>query len=380
MKRWLVRFILLGVGLAVVGFLVAASGLISIKASSGHWRITEFFLRFGMKRSVATHSLGTKVPTNLADRDLIQKGAAHYEFACRSCHGEPGAPRPRVAAHMLPVPPDLEPRVRESDAKKLFQVVKHGMKFTGMPAWPAQEREDEVWEMVAFLLKYPELDAAAYRRLAGRDTVETPDVSPIPSPPPPVVAQSCVRCHGADGLSRGNAAMPILAGQRAEYMRAALDAYATDHRKSGTMGPVAVELSAAARDELADYYARLPRPARVLDREGEIDPKAIARGEAIARNGIPAQRVPICLECHGTTGSRGKPEYPLLAGQPARYLELQLALLRENRRGGSQHAHLMQPVAARLTQDQARDVAAYFASLGSVSSPDARAKAESTKP
>jgi hypothetical protein len=46
--------------LGVGGFLVAASGIIPIKASSGHWDITAWFLHFAMRRSVATHTLGLK--------------------------------------------------------------------------------------------------------------------------------------------------------------------------------------------------------------------------------------------------------------------------------------------------------------------------------
>ena len=70
-----------------------------------------------------------------------------------------------------------------------------------------------------------------------------------------------------------------------------------------------------------------------------------------------------CIECHGPGARRGKPEYPSLAGQPASYLELQLKLFKEERRGGTMYAHLMKPVASRLTPEQARDVAAYFEAL-----------------
>lgn len=362
MKRRVVRLALIGGGLALLGFAVAASGLVPIKASSGHWRITEWFLRFSMKRSLATHSLGTRPPPNLRDKSLISQGAAHYDVACRSCHGEPQGPRPRVAAHMLPVPPDLAVRVRESNPQRLFEAVKHGIKFTGMPAWPAQERDDEVWATVAFLLEYPGMDAAGYRQLAGRDELSRVAGPALRTEMPPVVAQSCVRCHGLDGLGRGNVRLPRLAGQRSEYLRGALRAYAADRRHSGTMEPVAVELPPAMISVVADYYASL-RPASPAATAPALDREAVLRGEAIAREGLRAQRVPACQECHGPTGHRTKPEYPLLAGQPADYLELQLALFRENRRGGSDHAHLMQPIASRLTDRQAADVAQYFASL-----------------
>lgn len=375
MKRRLVRLALIGAALAAAGLLLAASGVIPLQASSGHWAITEWALRFGMRRSVATHSLFVKVPEHLRDPHQIQRGAGHYELACRACHGEPGGTRPRVAAQMLPPPPDLAERVPESSPRKLFHVVKHGLKFTGMPAWPSLERDDEVWAMVAFLLQYPELDADDYRELSGRNLVTAPrggDLTLTP-PPPPLVAQSCVRCHGADGLNRGNPHLPRLAGQSAAYLRDALSAYASGRRQSGIMSPVAADLTPEAIEVLADYYASLP-PKRASPVEPAAsgvgwpfaaapDAAARARGERLAREGFPSERIPACLDCHGNNGRRAKPEYPRLAGQPAAYLAQQLELFREDRRGGADHAHLMQPIGARLTPEQAWDLAAYFASL-----------------
>ena len=62
MKPWLRCVVLVLVGLAVAGFLVAASGIIPLKASSGHWAVTRWLLEFGMARSIATHSRLVDVP------------------------------------------------------------------------------------------------------------------------------------------------------------------------------------------------------------------------------------------------------------------------------------------------------------------------------
>ena len=154
-RRWLQIAALLAV-LAAGGLLVAASGIVPIKASSGHWAITAWFLHFSMRRSVATHTLGLQAPALDAPR-LVLKGAGHYETGCRPCHGSPDLPHPRIAQHMTPHPPYLPPRISAWEPDELFYIVKHGVKFTGMPAWPAQQRDDEVWAMVAFLRTLPDL-------------------------------------------------------------------------------------------------------------------------------------------------------------------------------------------------------------------------------
>lgn len=367
MKRWILRGAILAGVLAVGGFLVAASGIIPIKASSGHWAVTEWFLRFSMSRSTATHSLGTDVP-GLDDPAMVLKGAGHYETGCRSCHGAPGTPRPVIAQAMTPKAPELAERIRESNPRKLFQVVKHGIKFTGMPAWPSQQRDDEVWAMVAFLMKYPELDDEGYRQLVHGDiapvppmqTMAPPDVGPAA---PRAVAQTCARCHGVDGQGRGGEAFPKLAGQRREYLAEALDAYAKRARHSGIMEPVAAGLTEELIANLATYYAELS-PARMgveaaVEAERSRD-ELWRRGEELALRGIPEKRLPACVECHGPKGTRTKPQYPSIAGLSAGYLELQLKLFKDGQRGGGPYAHVMQDVAERLTDQDRRAAARYF--------------------
>ena len=84
---------------------------------------------------------------------------------------------------MTPPPPELTGRVSRYKAEELFSIVKHGIKFTGMPAWPVQQRDDEVWAVVAFLRRMPEVDAAEYRRLAYGYGGDVPPQLPIDLPP-----------------------------------------------------------------------------------------------------------------------------------------------------------------------------------------------------
>ena len=362
LKRWWpVAAGLLAVA-GIGGALVLVSGVVPIKASSGHWPVTAWFLDFAKSRSVATHTLGMSAPP-LDDPALLMKGAGHYEFGCRPCHGSPTFDQPRIAAAMTPRPPDLRSTVREYDPVDLFYIVKHGIKFTGMPAWPAQERDDEVWAVVAFLQRLPEMDERGYEELAAAGP--TPNTgSPMrdlgPQQVPRAVGASCARCHGVDGLGRGQGAFPRLAGQRQEYLFASLEAYARSHRKSGIMEPIAAGLGREEMREAAQYYASLPGapPLQAAEFGQEI-----ARGEAIAGHGVPDRLIPACSKCHGPGGGRRNPHYPRLSGQYPGYITLQLTLFKAQQRGGTPYHHLMHRVAPQLTDEQMRAVALYYASL-----------------
>lgn len=353
----------LGVAAGLGGFAVAASGVIPIKASSGHWPITAWFLNFGKERSIATHTLGMALP-DLADPTLVLRGAGHYETGCRPCHGSPEHTHPPIPAAMTPPPPDLPSIIAERTPEELFYVVRHGIKFTGMPGWPARGRDDEVRAVVAFLLALPALDAAGYRALVYGDVpgyggAESVQELAASAPSPHAALLRCARCHGVDGNGRERAAYPKLAGQPRAYLEHALEAYARGDRPSGMMAPLAAGLEPRELRLLAEHYSRQPRRRSLAAH----DPAAVERGRSIALHGDEARGVPSCADCHGPSAHARNPRYPELAGQLAEYLVDQLELFHEGRRGGSSYVHLMAHVAPRLSADQMRDVAAYYAAL-----------------
>jgi cytochrome c553 len=345
---------------AIVGAaVVVISGVVPIKASSGHWPITAKFLDFAKLQSVATYSLGTRAPS-LDDEAMLIRGASHYERGCYPCHGGPGGGVPPVMGAMTPDPPQLPDGLAGYKPEELFYIVKHGIKFTGMPAWPALQRDDEVWAVVAFLRKMPEIDAAEYRRLAYGEPTSTLGTFGTPGTPvtPRAVRDICSRCHGVNGTGRGPGAFPSLAGQRAEYLYASLRAYADRRRFSGIMASVAAGLSDETMREVGQYYASLPP----REAEAANDASAIARGRAIATQGVPERDIPACVECHGPTDIPKNPAYPRLTGQYVQYLALQLDLLRQRRRGGSPNVVLMHVFVDRLDAEQIRSVTRYYSS------------------
>jgi cytochrome c553 len=351
----------LAAGGVIVAAVVLISGVVPIKASSGHWAITAALLDFAKVRAVSTHAWGIEVPP-LEDEALILKGAGHYEQACLPCHGGPGRSLPPIMAAMTPSPPVLMDRVTRWTPAELFVIVKDGIKFTGMPAWPVPQREDEVWAMVAFLRRMPRLDAAAYRALVGDNARRTsPDAPVTGSSPSPTAVSLCGNCHGLDGTGRGSGAFPSLAGQRAEYLYASLRAFAERQRFSAVMSGIAANLDDDGMRGVAEYYASLsPREGEPSD-----DASARARGAAIASRGVSERDVPACVECHGPTAQPKNPAYPRLSGQHAMYLVQQLQLLQERRRGGSVNVALMHVFVDRLRHDEIRDVARFYSSAPS---------------
>ena len=68
------------------------------------------------------------------------------------------------------------------------------------------------------------------------------------------------------------------------------------------------------------------------------------------------EKAAVCVACHGPGGNSTQPQYPVLAGQTSRYLYLQLKDYQE----GQRKNELMTPMAANLSRDDMREIAAYF--------------------
>jgi cytochrome c553 len=337
---------------------VIGSGVIPIKASSGHWPITAWVLNTAMSRSVATHSLMTvdAAPGDLDSQASVLRGAGHYETGCRSCHGAPGEPLPVIARAMTPRPPALQPIVAGYDAGELFYIVKHGVKFTGMPAWPSQQRDDEVWAMVGFLRRLPRMSSAEYGRLvSGGQSAPPPDALDGGAAAPPIAVEACARCHGVDGRARGAGAFPRLAGQRLDYLTRAMAAFADGRRHSGIMEPLARRYVGEGLQEALRHYASMPLSAGVTGLPATV----VARGAALAHDGDASREIPSCASCHEAEPVNDA--YPRLRGQDAAYLSRQLRLLQQRRRGGSEFVPLMHNFVDRLTDQDIEDVTTYFA-------------------
>jgi cytochrome c553 len=362
--RWRIGHALVWLGggvaaLGLAGFLLAWSGLYNVAASRGHWAIVEWFLAFGMQNSVELRAMTIKAPP-LDSPDLIRLGAGHFHGGCAFCHGAPGIAVSPTAQHMLPPPPHLPTSMRPWSDKELFWIVKHGIKYTGMPGWVALEREDEIWAVIAFLKQIGKTDAQAYRNLALAG-VELPgqtgkELATVESNQQ--AAGACARCHGADGVGPTSALVPVLHGQPRAFLIRALKEYAEGSRRSGIMQPLAAELGEQDIHRLADYYAKLASPA--AQGKAEANSPLVARGAALATKGDAGNGVPACSACHGEVALD---EYPRLAGQSAAYMAGQLALWRAGHHTTTGTGAIMAPIARRLSDDDIAAVTAYYARL-----------------
>jgi cytochrome c553 len=249
--------------------------------------------------------------------DPVQAGKAAAE-ACAGCHGENGV----STTPGMPSLVGLDPKYFTA----AMQAYKGGQRPNDMmKPVAAGAAESDVNNMALFYaLQKPERakNPAAGNPAAGKKA-----------------AAACGACHGDTGVS-GNPATPSLAGQDAEYLAAATQAYKEGARKDESMKGPASDLDERAMKDIAAYYAaQQPQPLNVR--------RPLTLVEWTER----------CDRCHGTNGNSTDPMMPRLAAQRVDWLEQVLHAYRT----GTRKSTAMGAMSALLGEAEVKDLSAHYA-------------------
>jgi len=181
--------------------------------------------------------------------------------------------------------------------------------------------------------------------------------APVPPGTPPA-AVVCLTCHSqaaseALAATPGAPPTPRLEGQQAEYLVKQLRDFKAGKRKNDLMKPVLATLGNRQFTELAAHFSH-----QTAERPSSGASSA-DQGRALYEQGNTSTGVPACVGCHQANGT-GALRYPRLAGQRPAYVLQQLNNFKQGARTNDR-AHVMRSIAAKLTDDEMRSVAAYFA-------------------
>jgi len=142
-------------------------------------------------------------------------------------------------------------------------------------------------------------------------------------------AQTCVACHGQNGVPADPKTMPIIWGQQASYIAKELHDYRSGDRDNAIMAGIAKGLTQQDLRPLANYFAGKTWPAH--------------QGAAAAAATQPAALTQ-CQACHQAKFEGGAPA-PRLAGLSYEYLLAQMKAFKNGQRDNNQDMpKIMQPL------------------------------------
>lgn len=170
-------------------------------------------------------------------------------------------------------------------------------------------------------------------------------------------AAMCIGCHGIQGYQASFPEIhkvPMISGQNAKYIVAALTAYKKGERKHPTMRAIAGSLSEQDIADLGAYY----------EQDGGKSESAAAAGQAPAAVAALLQKGG-CAACHGDNLDKPiDPSYPKLAGQYGDYLFAALKAYKvENNPNVGRGNPIMVAQVKQFTNAELKALASYVATL-----------------
>ncbi|MNK57702.1 Cytochrome c4 precursor [compost metagenome] len=177
--------------------------------------------------------------------------------------------------------------------------------------------------------------------------------------------QMCVGCHGIIGYQASFPEIhkvPMIAGQSATYISAALTAYKGGDRKHPTMRAIADSLTEQDIADLSAYYSQLGV------KEGDAPPAAPAKAASENVQALIARdKDNSCTKCHGANfNTPNDGTVPKLAGQHADYLFVALKSYRVKNNphlGRSNAVMAAQVEPKKFTNAELKTLATYISSL-----------------
>ncbi len=167
----------------------------------------------------------------------------------------------------------------------------------------------------------------------------------------------CIGCHGIKGYQASFPEVyrvPMISGQNAKYIAAALNAYKKGERKHPTMRGIADSLSDQDIADVAAYY----------EQHGKTDAVAKAPAAPDAKVAALLQKG-ACVSCHGDNFSKPvDPSYPKIAGQHKDFLFVALKSYKvENQSTWGRNNGVMGGIAKQFSNAELKALSAYVGSL-----------------
>ncbi|MFY9316103.1 MAG: c-type cytochrome [Burkholderiales bacterium] len=255
-------------------------------------------------------------PKAAAQKDPVLAGKAAAE-ACAGCHGDNGVSKTPGSPSLA----GLDPKYLAAATK----AYKSG-----------QRKNDLMKSLVAGLSDADIGNVALYYALQKPARAGTPAAGDAAAGKK--AASTCAGCHGDTGIA-SDPVNPSLAGQDAQYLAIATQAYKDGSRKDEVMKPVVAELNEATIKNIAAYYAsQQPQAPKVR--------KPLSLAELSER----------CDRCHGVNGNSIDPLVPAIAAQRADWLEQVLKTYHT----GARKSTAMAAMTSVLSDAEITELAAHY--------------------
>jgi thiosulfate dehydrogenase len=158
------RFFVLGVVTTILVavicvLLIVRAGYINFNADQAPSKLE---MKIGMKASDASVERRATNMTNplQATDDTLMAGARLYRNNCSVCHGDPAHMDAPLGDSFNPPAPQFMMDAPDMPEYQNYYIVRHGIRWTGMPSWKTKMNETQSWQVVTLLSHLDKLPSA----------------------------------------------------------------------------------------------------------------------------------------------------------------------------------------------------------------------------
>jgi len=148
----------------IVGAIVVAAGvygyarlgLLDLRADQNPSAWEEHLAGTAMDESTERHAPQQRNPLPATAENLLA-GARLYRDKCSDCHGSPVNPNSDYGRSFYPRVPQFMKQAPDMPDHENFYLIKHGVRWTAMPAWGNIMTDSEIWQVVLVLNHFEKL-------------------------------------------------------------------------------------------------------------------------------------------------------------------------------------------------------------------------------
>jgi thiosulfate dehydrogenase len=159
MGKFLSGVILTLVIIAAGLYVYLGRGLVNLSADLEPSALEEKLAMGTMDASTERNAPKAKNPIPPTDENVMD-GVKLYKNDCAGCHGSPLNPAADVGRALYPRAPQFLKDIPDMPENQSFYIVKHGVRWTGMPGWGKILTDPEIWKVSLFLSRMEKLPPA----------------------------------------------------------------------------------------------------------------------------------------------------------------------------------------------------------------------------
>lgn len=177
----LVTMVLFILVVLLAGLVGIYSGAYDVAADRAHTGVIRWVLRTATEQSIAKHAQEVEPVELSTDSTTLWRGFNAFEDMCVQCHGAPGVDRGWIGKGVKPTPPHLHEEAAQMNDAELYWVIRHGIKFTSMPALQPTHTDEQIRELAAFVRQLPTMDSTEFAAWRGMLEGASSDSASMPA-------------------------------------------------------------------------------------------------------------------------------------------------------------------------------------------------------